>query len=89
MSGQSPPATPPPKQLDPQDLEAAGIKRMWARLIFEDGIPAVELIIETTVETRPDAPGFERRKIDQIVETALRLDTNGNYDRIVVEPCRS
>lgn len=74
---------------DPQELADAGISRMSARFIFEDGVPAVELIIETTVETRPDAPGFERRKIDRIVETALRLDKDGNYDRIVVEPRRS
>lgn len=59
-----------------------------ARFIFEDGVPAVELIILTKAETRPDTPAFERRKIDQIVETALRLDTGGNDDRIVEEPQR-
>lgn len=74
---------------DTSALEAAGITRLWARFIFEDGVPAVELIVETSAETRPDAPGFDRSKIDQIVATALRLDTGGNYDRIIVEPQRS
>lgn len=64
MTGQPPLATPSTKQLDTQDLDAADIKRVWARFIFEDGVPAVELIIDTAAETRPGASGFERSNID-------------------------
>ena len=64
------------------------ITHAWIEWVIEDGEHKTELVIETNLETRPDASGFDEASFNSMVEAAVASFANSGHERVRVIPAR-
>lgn len=62
------------------------IKRIWAEWVIENGAWQTELVVETDLETRATATGYDDQKFVAMVTDAASENATGTYTRIRIIP---
>ena len=58
----------------------------WTEWVVEDGKWRSEMVVETSVETGTDAPGYDPTALEELVAVALDLRGAARPDRIRIVP---